>query len=127
MKGFKKIKIKSKTIEDSLLSYIKSLTFVHGITANKDQKTLAFLMKKYIDISKDVSNEEYINTLLFSTSINKEIMDKAKMSKYEYSMFLKRLKDKGLMTENTLKKNLIPKVMNDSIGLVLQFENIDDV
>jgi len=120
--GFKTINIKSEGINESILYYIKSISFIHKITAPKDQKALSLLISKYIELSKDVLKEKLINTLLFSKDSSDEIKAGANMNKHEYSVFLKKLEERNILKENTLRKSVVPKINDDnSIELRLKF------
>jgi hypothetical protein len=109
------------TREDAILHYVRAIEFVHGITAAKEQRALAEMIRLYLSLQKDVLKEDLVNKLLFSHESNVMIMAASKFSRQELSLFLSKLKKKQLIVDGMLRKGILPIINGNTLSLALNF------
>ena len=76
------------------------------------------------ELSREVSNTELVNTLLFSTHTRNQIReDLGSMSQKVFNNLLTSLRNKGVLTKsNFINPVLIPNMSEDGFKLIFNFE-----
>lgn len=88
----------------------------------KEVEFLATLLECRNTISKMVSNDDEIDTLLFSTIKRKEMREKLNMDEFAFNTLLLSLRKKKIITKNKINKKLIPVISDDMETFTLKFK-----
>lgn len=91
---------------------------------NKELILLSRLLYHRHLISLEVRNKEMLDELLFSSKYRKQVMKDLNMPEHAYNNLLTCLRKKGIIVDNSIKKQIIP-VINEPFDNFKLIYNID--
>lgn len=123
--NIKKIRTDKRSIFKYWLRFLKPY---HKLRP-KEIDALATILYYRYELSRDISNEDMLNTVLFSTPTrNKMREDLGNMGQKIFNNLLTSLRKKKVLSkDNKVMKALIPNMTEDGFKLIFNFEIKDEV
>lgn len=89
---------------------------------NKDIEILAAILKKRYELCKIITDDNVIDSYLFSKEIREQIIEETGESKSNFQVALSKMRKKGIIiNSNQLNKKFIPPLSKDSKRFDLMF------
>jgi hypothetical protein len=122
MKNVNTAHLKSKDINDMLTKWLIITRPLHRLTEAEEKILYCFLRKRF-EFSKDVSSDEIVDRLLFSTDVRKDIQDELGYKMGTFQNYLSSLRAKGVVFDNKINKKMIPnfKIGDKGFQLIFNF------
>ncbi len=119
-KNIKKINTTRKSIFRYWLEFLRPY---HKLR-NKEIEALSLMLYYRYELSREVSNEEIVDTMLFSTSTRNKIrIELGSIGTKGFNNLLTSLRKKGVLSkDNKITKVLIPKMTENGFQLIFDFE-----
>lgn len=95
---------------------------------NKEMEALCLLLYYRYELSREISQEEMVNVVLFSTKIRNKIREELNgMSQKVFNNLLTSLRKKKVLSkENRILPGLIPNMSEDGFSLIFNFK-LDEI
>lgn len=94
--------------------WLESIQLMHKLT-DKDMNILAHLLYRRFELSKSVTDDELLDSYLFSKDIKEQVIEDSGESKANFSVTLSKLRKQGVILEgNKINKKFIPNINKDS-------------
>lgn len=93
---------------------------LHNLSA-KESDVLSFYLSKRFELSRSITDEELLNSVLFSMEVRKELKETLNMSTSHVHVVLSKLKKVGILTKKGINRKYIPKVKLDRDNYMLIF------
>lgn len=95
------------TPETFVRTWFKFLTQVHRLT-DKEADVAAEFVKHYMVLSKEISDEEHINEILFSKKMKNQICNDLGLKQPYFRTILQNLRRNRVITDGKLEKRYVP-------------------
>lgn len=102
-----------------------NLTFKEQMSY-KEVTVLTVILKYYINISKEVTDEEKINALLFSQEYRKKIKTEIGIKDNYFDVILNKLRTHGAIKDNNINRVIVPPTQTDEFILLIPFKQEDE-
>lgn len=94
---------------------------MHGL-APKEMESLAVILHKRYELSRVITNEDRLNTFLFSSEIRAEMLKELKMKSTDFSCLLTKYRRKGVLSKsNVINPVFIPELAITNKDIVFKF------
>ena len=115
--------IKIPTSLDNFFRYwLEFLKPFHNLT-NKEMEVAAKILQYRYNLSKVVSDEEVLGTLLLSRENRKKIREDLNITAAHLQVILSTLKSVGFIKENSVNPRFIPRLNNEKqFNLLMSFD-----
>ena len=114
------------TNSNFLRSWLEVMKPFHHL-APREMDFAAMLLMKRHEISKEVTNQNLIDKLLFERETMEELMNNSGLTRAHVQVILRRLRESGLLEGKKVSKSYIPKWTEGTpFRMVFVFENRDD-
>ncbi len=119
-KNIKRIHTTKKSIFRYWLEFLKPY---HKLRA-KEIEALSLMLYYRYELTREVSNEEIVDTMLFSTSTRNKIrVELGDMDQKVFNNLLTSLRKKKVLSkDNKITKVLIPKMTENGFQLIFDFD-----
>lgn len=97
---------------------------------NKDINVLAYILSKRYELSKVITDDDVIDSYLFSKEVREQILEESGESKANFSVTLSKLRKQNvILQDNKLNKKFIPNLSKDSskFDLMIIFDIKNDI
>lgn len=110
------------TTREAFYKWLEVTYFFHKLTGVEMELLAAFLYHRYI-LSREISNEVYINKVLFSSETKRLIRQELGWKPQIFLNGISSLRRKGAMVGDSIKKQFIPQIPKDlKEGYKIEFE-----
>ena len=99
------------------LEFMKPL---HNLSA-KESDVLGFYLTKRFELTKSITDETLLNSVLFSMEVRKELKESLNMSTSHVHVVLSKLKKVGILTKDGINRKYIPNIKLDKDNYMLIF------
>jgi len=122
--------IKNTNIASFPVTYKQLFTYwlvvtklLHKLT-DKEIDLLAILLYKRMELSKDITNEKYLNKVLFDADTKKELEKELDVNNLRIQNILSSLRRKNVITDNRINPKFIPNIEHGAknFRIVFNFE-----
>lgn len=116
------------SLQDSFFKYwVEFLWPIHRLCPSEMEILACFLKERYA-LSKKITDERLLDTVIFTTRVRKKILDECGITGVFLSTKLGKFKKQGIIKEGRINPRLIPNVKeeNGSFKLLLYFDFKDD-
>lgn len=113
--------------EDNFFNYWVEFLKPFNKLTNKEMIVLAELLKKRHQLTKIISDNSVLASVLFSSEVRSEIREKLNISSAHFNGIMKKFKDNNIIDKtNNINPKLIPRITETSKGFqfVLYFDFI---
>ena len=83
----------------------------------------ALLLETYVEIRRNVANEDIANSILFSTQYRKQIKEKLALRGDYFDVLLNKLRKHNVIIGNKINEKIMPKFNGNSFVLIIAFNN----
>lgn len=111
--------INNSSLEKSFRMWLELTKHFNKLTGQEMDVLAGILYQRYL-ISKEISNEAYIDKILFSIDTRKVIRDRLGIKPQVFLNIYSGLRRKKVLGEQSVKKSFIPVVENDTIKIVFE-------
>lgn len=84
---------------------------------------VALLLETYVEIRRNVANEDIANSILFSTQYRKQIKEKLALRGDYFDVLLNKLRKHNVIIGNKINEKIMPKFNGNSFVLIIAFNN----
>jgi hypothetical protein len=122
--------MKNTNIASFKVEYKKLFTYwlivtklLHKLT-DKEIELLAVLLYKRMELSKDITNEKYLNKVLFDADTKKELEKELDVNNLRIQNILSSLRRKNVVIDNRINPKFIPNIEHNAknFRIVFNFE-----
>lgn len=111
------------TPETFVRTWFKYLTQVHKLT-EKEADVAAEFVKHYMALSKEMSDEEHINEILFSKKVKNQICEDLRLNQPHFRTILQSLRRNKIIVNGKLDKRYVPSyVPGEKFRLMFIFDD----
>jgi hypothetical protein len=103
------------TLREAFKKWLEFTRSFNRLT-DKEIELMALLLYHRHMISKEVNSEIYINKILFGTELKKQLRDELGCKTQILINLLANLREKGVITKESIKSVFIPKIEKDFEG-----------
>ena len=92
--------------------------------SDKEIEVLGFFLKKYFELSKNITDDKLLIGVLLSLETKKELKEALQMSTSHLHVVLSKLKKRKILSPEGINRKFIPSIKLDkgSYGLMFLFE-----
>lgn len=101
-------------------AWVEFLKPLHNLTKSEMGLFASFLKERY-RLSKVITSEEVLDSVLMSREVKSKIRLAHKMSPKHFLVVLHALKSKGVIVDNKIRTSLIPTITPEGAGLMIYF------
>lgn len=83
----------------------------------------ALLLETYVEIRRNVANEDIANSILFSTQYRKQIKEKLALKGDYFDVLLNKLRKHNVIIGNKINEKVLPKFNGNNFVLLIAFNN----
>lgn len=105
---------------DFFMAWVEFLKPVHKLTKREMCVLAAFLKKRY-ELSKAISDNALLDSILMSVETKREIREHCGISRKHIQVIMNKFRKNGVLVNNKFYSNLIPHITEEGVGLMIYF------
>ncbi len=99
----------------------------HDLTQRESDLLICLLRCRH-QLMKDISNEDFLDSILFTEKIKKQIHKEMGITDKNFNVLISRLKEKKLIIDGKINRRFIPNLKDDAkeFQILILFEFMDE-
>lgn len=114
------VRVPCNNLQEFFVYWLKFLQPFHSLTI-RELEVLACILKHRYILSKVISDEKVLGTVLFSDDTTKKMIEDLEMSAQYFKIILSKLKKVKIIVDNVVEPKFIPKLKEDNGMFTLLF------